>query len=149
MNKQPLSPHELLSIGADHAYCAEHLLKQDAEINSDDLKIIDTLLPVVTLMHVAFELSLKAALLLEQHQIGQYKYLSELVEQNEHLGLSKEDNQLLGTLSRQVAFRKGHHYALWGDRLAFQGFCEDLMQLYVRLQGLMPVELQKDYIEGK
>ncbi|WP_133128078.1 hypothetical protein [Legionella nagasakiensis] len=145
MNKQYLSAVDMLKIAAEHAYCAEYLLKQNAEVHLDKHLSIDALLPIISLIHLAFELTLKACLLHEHRQIRHYKNLMELVELNHHLGLSKEDLKLITTLSRQQAFRKGTDYMLWENRQQLHAFCEQTMRFYARLQELMPLELQVDY----
>ena len=145
MDRQFLDAIDMLKIASQHAYCAEHLLKQNAEVMMDNQLSIDALLPITTLMYQAFELTLKAFLLHENRQVKQYKSLFELVELNDELGLSKHEIQLINTLARQLAFRKGIDYALWGNRQQLQVFCEQIMALYERIQELMPLELQKDY----
>jgi len=145
MDKSFISAEELLKIAAEHAYCAEHLLQQNAELIIENQIGIDTLLPISTLMHQAFELTLKAYLLHENRQIGQYKNLFELIELNSYLGLSNHDIQLLNTLSRSQAFRKGADYNLWKNREQKQAFCAQIISLFARMQELMPLELQSDY----
>ncbi len=145
MDKQFLDAVEMLKIATQHAYCAEHLLKQNAEVVIDDHLSVDVLLPVTTLMYQAFELTLKAYLLHDHRQVRQYKTLFELIELNDELGLSSHEIQLINTLARQQAFRKGIDYALWKNRQEFHVFCEQVMALYARLQELMPLELQSDY----
>lgn len=145
MEKQFLTAVELLKIAAQHAYCAEHLLKQGGEITIDNHLCVDTLLPVTSLMHHAFELTLRAFLMQDHQHVRQYKTLFELIELNPDLGLSKQDVQLINTLARLQAFRKGVDHALWENRQQQHVFCEQIMSLYARLQELMPVELQTDY----
>jgi len=145
MDRQYLAPVDLLTIAAQHAYCAEHLLKQNAEIPVANELTIDALLPVTTLIHMAFELTLKAYLLHEDGQLRHHKNLSELVELNAYLGLSRQETQLIATLSRQFGFRKGADYLLWENRQQMQVFCEQILALYARVQDMMPVELQGDY----
>lgn len=145
MDKQYLSAVDMLKIAAQHAYCAEHLLKQNAEVMIDNQLSVDALLPITSLMHQAFELTLKAYLMQEHRQVQQYKTLSELLETNNNLGLSTQETQLILTLGRQQAFRKGIDYVLWENRQELHVFCEQIMSLYARLQELMPLELQNDY----
>lgn len=145
MDKQFLDAVEMLKIATQHAYCAEHLLKQNAEVIMDNHLSVDVLLPITTLMYQAFELTLKAYLLCDHRQVRQYKSLFELIELNDELGLSNHEIQLINTLARQQAFRKGIDYALWKNRQELHVFCEQIMTLYARLQELMPVELQSDY----
>ena len=145
MDKQFLDAVEMLKIAAQHAYCAEHLLKQNAEVIMDNHLSVDALLPITTLMYQAFELTLKAYLLYDHRQVRQYKSLFELVELNDELGLSNHEIQLINALARQQGFRKGVDYALWSNRQELHVFCEQIMALYERLQELMPVELQSDY----
>ena len=88
---------------------------------------------------------MKAFLLHDHRQVKQYKTLLELIELNDELGLSHHEIQLIGTLSRQLAFRKGIDYALWANRQELHVFCEQIMALFARIQELMPLELQSDY----
>jgi hypothetical protein len=145
MNKQFITALDMLKIATQHAYCAEHLLKQNAEVMMDNNLSVDALLPITSLMYQAFELTLKAYLLYEHGQVRQYKNLFELIELNREVGLSSQEIQLLNTLSRQQAFRKGVDYLLWKNREEQHLFCEQIMALYERLQELMPLELQSDY----
>lgn len=145
MEKLSLSAIDMLNIAVQHAYCAEHLLKQNAEVLVDDQLSIDALLPISTLLYQAFELTLKAFLTHSHRQIKQYKSLYELVELNDDLGFSKQDIQLLSTLSREQGFRKGVDYALWSNRQQQQVFCQQILTLFEKLQDMMPVELQADY----
>ena len=144
MHKQFLDAVEMLKIAAQHAYCAEHLLKQNAEVIMDHISI-DVLLPITSLMYQAFELTLKAYLIYDHRQVRQYKTLFELIELNKELGFSAQEINLLNLLSRQQAFRKGVDYVLWKNREELHLFCEQIMGLYVRLQEMMPLELQSDY----
>ena len=145
MDKQFLDAIDLVNIATQHAYCAEYLLKQNAEVMMDNHLSIDALLPISSLMYQAFELTLKAYLLHDHHQVRQYKTLFELIELNNELNLSQKEIQLINTLSRQLAFRKGVDYDLWENRQEQQVFCEQIMELYVRIQEIMPLELQGDY----
>lgn len=145
MDKQFLDAVEMLKIATQHAYCAEYLLKNNAEVVLNHHLSIDALLPITSLMYQAFELTLKAYLIHDHRQVKQYKTLAELVELNDNLGLSKQDVQLIITLARQQAFRKGIDYVLWENRQQFHVFCEKIMALYARLQELMPLELHADY----
>lgn len=145
MDKQSLSAIDMLKIATQHAYCAEHLLKQNAEVWVDDQLSIDALLPISTLLYQAFELTLKAFLVHSHRQVKQYKTLHELIELNDELGFSKQDLQLLGTLSREQGFRKGVDYSLWDNRQQQQVFCQQILTLFARTQALMPLELQADY----
>lgn len=145
MDKQFLDAIDMVNIATQHAYCAEYLLKQNAEVMMDNHLSIDALLPISSLMYQAFELTLKAYLLHDHHQVRQYKTLFELIELNNELNLSQKEIQLINTLSRQLAFRKGVDYDLWENRQEQQVFCEEIMELYVRIQEIMPLELQGDY----
>ncbi len=146
MDKQFLDAVDMIKIATQHAYCAEYLLKQNAEVILLENELsIDALLPISSLMYQAFELTLKAYLLHDHHQVRQYKTLLELIELNHELNLSQKDMQLIHTLSRQLAFRKGADYFLWENRQQEHVFCEEIMALYARIQTLMPLELQVDY----
>ncbi|KTC64825.1 hypothetical protein Lade_2119 [Legionella adelaidensis] len=144
MEKQFLSPLEMLKIAADHAYCAEYLLSQNGEVEKQGFAV-DALLPIISLIHIAFELYFKACLLHEQGQIKAYKNMNDLLELNSHLGLAKIEKELIHKLSRQYAFRKGVDFALWKNRQELHVFCEQILSLYARIQTLIPVELQNDY----
>lgn len=146
MDRQFLDAVDMLKIAAQHAYCAEHLLKQNGEVLLDTGLSVDALLPVATLMYQAYELTFKAYLLHDHRQVKQYKSLFELVELNDELGLSNHEIKLISTLSRQLAFRKGIDYSLWENRQELHVFCEQIMTLYARVQELMPLELQSDYL---
>ena len=145
MDKQYLDAVDMLKIAAQHAYCAEYLLKQNAEVVMDNRLCIDALLPITSLMYQAFELTLKAFLLHDHRHVKQYKTLFELIELNDELGLSKQEIQLLTTLGRQQAFRKGVNYAIWENREQLHGFCEQIVGLFAHIQELTPLELQSDY----
>jgi hypothetical protein len=145
MDKKYLSPLELIRIATQHAYCAEYLLHKDDEIVVTDHDTSDALAPFVSLMYVAFELTLKAYFLHGYKKNNQHKKLIELLELTSELGLSKEDRQLLKHLAWQDAFRKGVDYELWDDRQQLQIFCTEIIDLYERLQQLMPLELRSDY----
>lgn len=146
MDKQFYSPLQLLNIATTHAYCAEYLLQDNAEIMVSGYGTNDALSAVTSLMYTAFELTFKAYLLHRDKKNNQHKNLMELLEVDMEIGLSHQDRQLLKTLSRHQAFRKGVDYGLWDDRQQLQIFCSDLIALYERLQELMPLELQKDYL---
>lgn len=145
MDKRIFSPLELIKIATQHAYCAEHLLKDNAEVAGIGRGTSDALLPIASLMYTAFTLTLKAYLLRDYKKNNLPKSLMELVELNSELGLSNQDKQLLKNLSRQMAFRKGVDYDLWDDRQQFHVFCSEIVALYERLQELMPLELQDHY----
>lgn len=146
MDKQYLDAVDMLKIATQHAYCAEHLLRKNAEVMMDNHVKIDALLPITSLMYQAFELTLKAYLVHDHRHVRQYKSLFELVELNDELGLSNQEIQLITTLSRQQGFRKGVDYALWDTREELHGFCEEIMTLFAHVQELMPLELQSDYL---
>lgn len=145
MEKQSLSPIEMLKIAAQHAYAAEHLLKQNGEVPIDGQLKSDALLPIVSMMHLALEITLKAFLLHEQGKIRKHKNLMELTESNAQLNLSAQDKEIIQTLSRQYAFRKGLDFDLWENRQQLQVFCERTVTLYERLLKMIPLELQENY----
>ena len=145
MDRQYLDAVDMLKIAAQHAYCAEYLLKHNAEVVTDNHLYIDALLPITSLMYQAFELTFKAFLMHDHRHVKQYKTLFELIELNDELGLSKQDIQLIATLGRQQAFRKGVDYAIWGNREELHGFCEQIITLFAHIQELTPLELQSDY----
>ncbi|MBA2710693.1 MAG: hypothetical protein H0U57_08900 [Tatlockia sp.] len=145
MEKKYFSPLELIKVATQHAYSAEFLLKDNAEIILRDRSLSDNLAPFVTLMAMAFELTLKAYLAQNYKTNNQHKNLLELLELCVDLGIPSNDIHLLKNLSRQYAFRKGVDYELWEDRQQLLVFCTEIIDLYERIQELMPLELQKDY----
>ncbi len=146
MEKRYYSPLELLTIATQHAYCAEHLLRDNAAIVVSGHGEVDTLAPFISLMYSAFELTLKSYLLHDYKAIN--KNLIELLDLSSEVGLSNQDVQLLKKLARQYAFRKGIDYGQWDDRQQLHVFCTEIVKLYKRIQELMPVELRKDYQGG-
>ena len=144
MDKEYLSPLDLLQIATEHAYSADNLLQQltPQSPNSAD----SFLIPITSLLYQAFRLTLKAYALHEGKNIKDHKTLAELVELNAHLGLSRQEVGLLKQLSRQQAFHRGIDYHLWDDHQQLQLFCEDMLCLYQRLHALMPLELHPDYL---
>lgn len=145
MEKRYYTPVELMKIATQHAYCADHLLCRIVDKRAIDEDVDDSLLPIITLMYIAFEVTLKAYLLHVQRPVKQAKNLSELLELNRDLVFSTQDSHLLKTLSRQYAFHKGIDYELWENPQQFQVFCSQIVSLYEQLQKMMPLELQRDY----
>ena len=145
MDKRNLSPLEMLNIATQHAYCADFLLQQKAKITTPDLEAIDALTPITSLIYKAFQLTLKAYAIHDHRPFKQYKNLRELVAINAHLGFSNQEIMLLKTLSMQQVFIKGLDYDLWENQQQMHVFCEQLLDLYQRLQEMMPLELQMDY----
>ncbi|CEK09324.1 hypothetical protein [Legionella hackeliae] len=145
MDKKDLSPLELLKIATEHAYCAQHLLHQNAEVAGSGHRTSDALAPITSLMYTAFELTLKAYLLHEHRKINQPLRLMELVELNSDLELSNQDRVLLKSLAKSQAFRKGLDYELWEERQQHHVFCTQLLDVYERLQQVMPIELHPSY----
>lgn len=144
MDKRYLSPTELLNIATQHAFCADYMLQKiNLSRGGDD---IDALSPVTSLMYQAFQLTLKAYCHHDHRPIKEHKNLMELVELNQHLGFSSKELFLLKTLSKQQVFNKGLGYDLWEDQQQLHVFCEEIISLYERMQMLMPLELQNDYL---
>lgn len=146
MDKRYLSPLELLSISTQHAYSADYLLQELARGHYKQGEHIDVLAPVTSLMYYAFQLLLKAYCLHDHRPVKEYKNLMELVELNKHLGLSNQEFILLKTLARHQVFHKGVDYDLWENQQQLHVFCEEIMALYERVQMMMPLELQSDYL---
>jgi hypothetical protein len=146
MEKHYLEPLQLIKIAIEHAYCAEHLLKNDGEIQAPN-ENVDTLFAAITLIYLAFELALKAYLLHKTGQTKHYKNLMELVDLNEQLGLEKAEKHVISLLSKQHAFKKGVDYQIWINRQELQVFCENCLNLFARLQTFTPIELQSEYYE--
>lgn len=147
MERRYYSPVELIKIATQHAHCADALLNKTLEIHSPEVieEHEDCLLAIISLMYIAFDLTLRAYVVQEQGPIKQVKNLAELVELNHDLMFSAQEQQLLKYLSKQYAFRKGVAYSLWEDRQQLLIFCNQIVDLYERLQAMMPVELQEDY----
>jgi hypothetical protein len=146
MDRRYLSPLELLSIATQHAYSADYLLQQVAHGEFRQGDSLDVLAPIISLMYQAFQLTFKAYCLHDHRPIKEYKNLVELVELNSHLGLSNQEIIRLKTLSRQHSFHKGIEYDLWENQQQLHVFCEEIIDLYERVQMLMPLELQSDYL---
>lgn len=145
MEKRHYSPVDLIKIASQHAYCADHLLHLETKKSDDFIDLQDKLLPVISLVYNAFELTLKAYCLHYHGLIKPAKNLLELLEINDELTLSKKEIGLIRNLSYQYAIHKGIDYDLWSDRQAMHVFCYDIIALYERLQAMMPVGLQADY----
>ncbi len=145
MDRRYLSPLELLSTSTQHAYCADYLLRHVALGELQRGEDINVLAPVVSLMYQAFQLLFKAYCLHDHRPVKEYKNLVELMEMNNHLGLSSQEMILLKTLSRQYAFHKGIDFDLWDNQQQLHVFCEKILSLYERVQLMMPLELQDDY----
>lgn len=144
MDKKYYCPLELMKIATQHAYSADYLLRYAIE-EPGDFEMQDPLLSIISLMYIAFELTLKAYMLHDHRPFKQLKNLSELLEQSRELVFSYQETQLLKNLSKQYAFRKGIDYELWENRQQFVIFCSELLSLYERVQEMMPLELQRDY----
>lgn len=144
-DKRYFSPVELIQIASQHAYSAQQLLKDNAEILVPGYGSSDTLNSVTSLMYTAFELSLKSYLLQSHAKNNQYKNLVELLELTPELGLSDQEQRILKKLARQQAFRKGVDYELWENRQQLQVFCVEIIELFDHLQQLLPLELQREY----
>ncbi len=146
MEKRYLSPFELLSIATQHAYCADYMLHKTLTGMIRGEEELDALAPITSLMYIAFQLTLKAYCLHQHRPIKEYKNLMELLELNGNLGLSSKELFLLKTLSRQQVFNKGLGYDIWENHQQLQIFCEEIIALYEKVQMLMPVELQSDFL---
>lgn len=145
MNKRFLEPEEMLVIATQHAYTAEFLLNQNAELKLDSNLTIDAIAPITTLMYQAIELTLKAYLIYENKPLQHCRSLKDLVLLNDDLGLSKRDLNLLGALAKHTSFKKGVCFPQWENRQQQQIFCEDIINLYARINEVMPLELHEDY----
>lgn len=146
MSKRYYSPLEMIKMATEHAYCADELLRV-ASYHEQVNDRSDNLLSVVVLFYMAFEMTLRAYLLHDSRAVNQPKTLSELLALNKQLVLSAQETELLKNLSRQFAFRRGIDYGLWVDRNELLIFCNEIANLYERMQEMMPIELQADYGE--
>lgn len=146
MDKRYLSPLELLSIATQHAYSADYLLQQISQGVIRPGESLEVFAPITSLMYHAYQITFKAYCLHDHRPIKEYKNLSELIELNSHLGLSSQEIYLLKTLSRQQVFNKGIDYDLWDNPQQLHVFCEEIISLYERVQSMMPLELQSDYL---
>lgn len=148
MNEKPLkralTPAEMLEIAARHMFCAEHLLQNEAELSLENSERVDTLLPVVSLLYPGFEMLFKARLLHEQGVIRHVGTLHELLSQHEW-ALQREDREHIEKLARMRAFRKGIEIDLHDSREKALAFCMQLLEVYERLQKLLPLEMQLEY----
>jgi len=138
LDKQYYSPMSLQEMAHEHARIAEDLLGRKEQAD---------LFPVISLLYLAFEMSLRAYLLQIERPMKQAKNLTELLAMNRELSFSNQEQALFKNLSRQYAFRKGVDYDLWESQTEFLGFCHDLIKLYKHLQTMMPLELQEEYWE--
>ena len=145
MDKRYYSPLELMEIATHHARCADDLLCEVVKKTSIETPPAPSLQPVISLMYIAFETTLRAWLLHDQRPVKQPKNLSELLELSRDLFFSSQELQLLKNLSRQNAFRKGVDYELWENSQQLLVFCSDIIKLYEAMQEMMPLELQREY----
>jgi len=145
MDKRYYTPVELLKIATQHVCCADNILCDIIQERAIETTESDSLQPIISLMYLAFEMTLRAYLSHVQRPVKQAKNLSELLELNRDLVFSNQDMQLLKALSRQYAFRKGIDYEQWENSQQFQIFCRQIITLYEQLQQMMPLELQHDY----
>ena len=146
MEKQMLEPTALLELAAQHAYCAEHLLQENATLLTEHKTPIDTLFPITSLLASAFELTFKAFLLHTHGQIHPYKNLIDLMQANHKIGLTGQEIRQIQQLSRSQSFRKGILYDQWESRQALHKFCIEILTLFSNLQEMIPLELQPDYL---
>lgn len=145
MDKRYYTPLELIEIATQHAMRADEFLRDIVTSNAMETVSDSSLQPIISLMYIAFETSLRACLLQVQRPVKQPKNLSELLELNRDLFFSSQELQLLKNLSRQHAFRKGIDYELWENTQELLVFCSDILRLYEAMQKMMPLELQRDY----
>lgn len=145
MDKRYYTPLELLEFATQHARCADDLLCEVIKKSATDTIPPASLQSIISLMYIAFETTLRAWLLQDQRPVKQPKNLSELLELNRDLFFSSQELQLLKNLSKQNAFRKGVDYELWENTQQLLVFCSDIVNLYVALQKMLPLELQPDY----
>jgi hypothetical protein len=146
INKRYFSSIELIKIATQHACCADSLLYRMQETSESIQNNHDSLLSVTSLMTIAFELTLKAYLSHVHRPVKQQKKLLELLALNEDFVFSSHDLLLLKRLNQQQGFRKGIDYELWDNSQQFHVFCIKIIEVYERLQQMMPLELQPDYI---
>lgn len=146
MDRRYLSSHELLNASTSHAYCADYLLQSFNRMQTSKLSKTDMMLSVISLMYHAMQLLLKAYSLHTNRSTKEHKSLAELLELNGYLALSSQEIALTKNLARQYAFHKGIDYELWDDEQQLHVFCEKILSLYERMQQMMPLELQPDYL---
>jgi len=138
-----LSPQELLRIARDHAQCANFLLKNEIQ---QQLSATNTLLPVISLLYSAIELSLKAYIIHDKGKLLPVKNLTELLRANLFLELSRQEEELIKALQQQKAFRKGLDYELWDNEQQLQVFCHQILDLFAVIEEQKPLELCEDYL---
>lgn len=142
MEKRYFTPLEMLKIATQHAYSADRLLHMARDVQTETH---DVLLPALSLIYDAFQLTLKAYLAHTHRPVKQHKTLSELLEMNPEFAFSSQERELLKVMIRQMSFNKGIDHELWETRQEQHVFCVDILNLYERLQSMMPLELQADY----
>lgn len=138
-----LSPQELLNIARDHAQCANFLLQNDVQ---QQLSSTNTLLPVVSLLYSAIELSLKAYIVHDKGKLLPFKNLTELLRANLFIELSRQEEELIRELQQQKAFRKGINYELWENEQQLHVFCHQILDLFAVIEEQKPLELCDDYL---
>lgn len=145
--KHLLSPKDLLEIAAQHAYCAEHLLEQQAEVKITTPPGLrsDALRPITSLIYTAFELTFKALMLHEHKKIHAQAHLLKMIEPHLELALSKELKEILNRMEKIIAYKKGVEYPLFDNREKYLIFCEKALDEFAILQKELPLELHPDY----
>jgi hypothetical protein len=146
MNKHYYSPLALIKIATQHAYAAESLLQEHSYVHGSEHDTKDVFLPAISMIYIAFQLTLKAYLAHIHRPVKTYKTLMELLELNEDLSFSPQDKQLIKTLARQLSFHKGVDPELWETPQEQEVFFANILMVYERLQEMMPLELQEDYL---
>ncbi len=138
-----LPPQELLRIASDHAQCAHFLLQSDVQ---QRLPSTNTLLPVISLLYAAIELSLKAYIIHDSGKVLPYKNLTDLLKANLFLELSNQEEGLIRVLQQQKAFRKCIDYELWDNEQQLLIFCHQILDVFATIEEQRPLELCDEYV---
>lgn len=141
--RNTLTPQELLRIANDHAQCAHFLLQRDIQ---QRLSSTNTLLPVISLLYTAIELSLKAYIIHDKGKVLHLKNLTDLLQANLFLELSRQEEGLIRALQQQKAFRKGIDYELWENEQQLLIFCHQVLDLFATIEEQKPLELCEEYL---
>jgi hypothetical protein len=141
--RMPLSPQELFRIASDHAQYANYLLQSDVQ---QKLSSTNTLLPVISLLYTAIELSLKAYIIHDTGKLLPSKNLLDLLHANLFLELSRQEEDLIRALQQQKAFRKGMNYDLWENEQQLLVFCHQILDLFAVIDEQKPIELCDEYL---
>ena len=145
-----LTPIECIEHASEYAYCAEFLLRQNAQLNLSPHKVINVVYPMWSLLFQAFELLLKGYAL---HTMRTHKHLNTLLEYLDAFDeikscLHYDEVILIKKLIKKQSIRKAFQYEQESleqveDKLIFTDKC---LQLFEKLMSTLPIELQREYL---